>query len=260
MGRRKRLIVAVVTFSALTSVALAQRGFRRGFAPAPDQPLVGEPKEWTFARLAYDGAGFRGGSGWSVDYPRAEYHFSQAVERLTRIDVHPNGHVISPNSDDLFNYPWLYAVEVGSWTFSDSQATRMREYLLRGGFLMVDDFHGEYEWQIFMEGMRTIFPDRPIEDIPASDPVYALPYDIGERLQVPGPGYMGSGMLYERYDGVIPHWRGIRDGDGRWMVMISHNIDYGEGWEQADNPAYPEPFTGQAYEVAVNYLIYSMTH
>jgi uncharacterized protein DUF4159 len=260
MERRMRLIVAVVTLIALSAAAFAQRGFRRGFAPPPDQPLVGEPKEWTFARLAYDGSGRRGGGSWATDYPGAEYHFSQAVERLTRIDVHPDGHVISPNSDDLFDYPWLYAVEVGSWAFSDSQATRMREYLLRGGFLMVDDFHGEYEWLNFVEGMRKIFNDRLIEDVPADDPVYALPYEIGERLQVPGPGYMGSGLLYERYDGVTPHWRGIRDGDGRWMVMISHNIDYGEGWEQADNPAYPEPFTGQAYEVAVNYLIYGMTH
>ena len=258
MQRRLRLIVAVVTLSALTSVALPQ--WRGRYAPTPDQPLVGEPKEWTFARLAYDGTGFRGRSSFDTDYPRAEYHFSQAVERLTRIDVHPDGHVISPNSDDLFDYPWLYAVEVGSWAFSDPQATRMREYLLRGGFLMVDDFHGEYEWQSFLEGMRTIFPDRPVEDVPAQDPVYTLPYEIGERIQVPGPGYMESGMLYERRDGVIPHWRGIRDGDGRWMVLISHNIDYGEGWEQADNPAYPQPFTRQAYEVAVNYLIYAMTH
>jgi hypothetical protein len=259
MERRTRQIVALVALCALTSIAAAQWGVRRGFEPVPDQPLIGA-KEWAFARLAYDGAGGRRGSRWSVDYPRAEYHFSQAVERLTRIDVYSEGHVVSPNADDLFNYPWLYAVEVGSWAFSDSQATRMREYLLRGGFLMVDDFHGEYEWEVFVEGMRTIFPDRPIEDIPADDPVYSTPYVIGERIQVPGPGYMGSGMLYERSDGVVPHWRGIRDEDGRWMVMISHDIDYGEGWEQADNPAYPQPFTRQAYEVAVDYLIYSMTH
>jgi len=258
MKRRMRLIFAVVALSALTSVVFAQRG--RRFAPTPDQPLAGEPKEWTFARLAYDGGGRRGGGSWATDYPRAEYHFSQAVERLTRIDAHPDGHIISPNSDDLFDYPWLYAVEVGSWTFSDSQATRMREYLLRGGFLMVDDFHGEYEWQVFMEGMRAIFPDRPVEDVPANDPIYSQPYEIGDRMQVPGPGYMGSGLTYERSDGVTPHWRGIQDGDGRWVVLISHNIDYGEGWEQADNPAYPQPFTRQAYEVAVDYLIYGMTH
>jgi len=258
MGRRLGLIVAAVTLCTVTSAVLAQRGFRRGYGPIPDQPLTGERKEWTFARLAYDGG--RSGSRWDVDYPRAEMHFSQAVERLTRIDVHPDGHVLSPNTDDLFDYPWLYAVEVWSWAFSDSQAARLREYLLRGGFLMVDDFHGEYEWQAFVEGMRSIFPDRPIEDVPANEAIYSLPYEIEERLQVPGPGYMSSGMLYERYDGVTPHWRGIRDSRGRWMVLISHNIDYGEGWEQADNPAYPEPFTRQAYEVAVNYLIYDMTH
>jgi hypothetical protein len=260
MKRRMRLVVVAVALTALTSAVLAQRGFGRRFAPTPDQPLAGEPKEWTFARLAYDGGGYRGGGTWSVDYPRAEYHFSQAVERLTRIDVYADGHIVSPNSDDLFDYPWLYAVEVGYWGFSEDQAARMREYLLRGGFLMVDDFHGGAEWQAFLQGMRTIFPDRPVEDIPATDPMYSQPYEIGERIQVPGPGYMSSGLLYERYDGVTPHWRGIRDDEGRWMVVISHNIDYGEGWEQADNPDYPQPFTRQAYEIAVDYLIYGMTH
>jgi hypothetical protein len=257
MTRRTRLLVAVIALCTLTSIGLAQRRFR-GYMSSIDGPLA-EPKEWVFARLAYDGLGRRG-SGWDVDYPGAELHFSQAVERLTRVDVHPDGHIVSPNSDTLFDYPWLYAVEVGSWAFDTDQAARMREYLLRGGFLMVDDFHGEYEWQLFMEGMRSIFPDRLVEDVPESDLVYSVPYEIGERLQVPGPGYMGSGMLYERSDGVTPHWRGIRDEAGRWMIMISHNIDYGEGWEQADNPAYPQPFTRQAYEVAVNYLIYGMTH
>jgi hypothetical protein len=257
---RATSLIGVVMLSALTSVAFAQFGFGRRYAPEPDQPLSGEPKEWTFARLAYDGGGYRGRGSWTTDYPRAEYHFSQAVERLTRIDVHPDGYIVSPNSDNLFDYPWLYAVEVGSWTFDASQAARMREHMLRGGFLMVDDFHGEYEWAAFLEGMRMIFPDRPIEDIPASDPIYSQPYEIEERMQVPGPSYMGSGLTYERSDGVTPHWRGIRDTEGRWMVVISHNIDYGEGWEQADNPQYPQPFTRQAYEVAVDYLIYGMTH
>jgi hypothetical protein len=254
-----RLIVAVVLLSTLTSVVFAQRGFRR-YAPPPDQPLAGEPKEWTFARLAYDSGYYRGRGGWDTDYDRAEYHLSDAVERLTRIDVHPTGHIVSPNTDDLFDYPWLYAVEVGSWTFTEAQASRMREHLLRGGFLMVDDFHGEAEWYAFELGMRMIFPGRVIENIPASEAVYLAPYEIADRLQVPGPSYMSTGLTYECYDCVMPHWRGIRDDDGRWMVMISHNIDYGEGWEQADNPAYPEPFTRQAYEVAVDYLIYAMTH
>jgi hypothetical protein len=260
MTRTIQVAVAVATLGALTSHVFAQRDSGRAFGPPPGQPPLGEPKEWTFMRLAYDGAGFRRGSGWAVDYPGAEYHFSGAVRRLTRVDVHMDGHVVRPDGDDLFDYPWLYAVEVGSWTFTDPQAKRMREYLLRGGFLMVDDFHGEYEWTLFTDGMHRIFPDRPIEDVPAEDAIYHIPYEIAERLQVPGPRYMWTGLTYERSDGVAPHWRGIRDESGRWMVMISHNIDYGEGWEQADNPAYPEAFTRQAYEVAVNYLIYSMTH
>lgn len=256
MNRSLRLIVAVVVLSTLATAVFAQRGFRRGYRSGAraDQPLVGEPREWTFARLAYDGA------RWAVDYPAAEEHVSEAVQRLTRLDVHPTGYIVSPDSDNLFDYPWLYAVEPGSWSFSADQASRMREHLLRGGFLMVDDFHGEAEWQYFMEGMRAIFPDRPVEDVAANDPIYSAPYEIGERMQVPGPGYMSTGLTYERYDGVTPHWRGIRDDEGRWMVLISHNIDYGEGWEQADNPAYPQPFTRQAYEVAVDYLIYTMTH
>jgi hypothetical protein len=260
MTKTNRLIVAVLVLGALTPLAVAQRASNGGIRSGLGQPSVSEPREWTFARLAYDGAGFRRGSGWAVDYPRAEYHFSQAVDRLSRIDVNMNGQVIRPDDEHLFDHPWLYAVEVGSWTFTDAQATRMREYLLRGGFLMVDDFHGEYEWAVFMEGMHSVFPDRPIEDVPGEDAVYHIPYEVAERLQVPGPRYMWTGMTYERSDGVTPHWRGIRDDSGRWMVMISHNIDYGEGWEQADNPAYPEPFTRQAYEVAVNYLIYTMTH
>jgi hypothetical protein len=257
MTRKHRRIAAVLALCLLVSSVFAQRSFR-GSAPDPDQPLVGEPREWTFARLAYDG-GFSG-SSWDVDYPRAEYHFSEAVRRLTRVDAHMTGHVVSPDSDELFEYPWLYAVEVGSWGFSADQAERMREYLLRGGFLMVDDFHGESEWLDFMDGMQAVFPDLAVVEVPAEDVIYAMPYPIKERVQVPGPRYMNSGLTYERSDGVTPHWRGIRDDQGRWMVLISHNIDYGEGWEQADNPAYPEEFTRQAYEVAIDYLLYAMTH
>src|SRR5689334_18172117 len=108
---RATSLLLVLTLSALTSAAFAQFGFGRRYAPEPDQPLA-EPKEWVFARLAYDSGGYRGRGAWTTDYPRAEYHFSQAVERLTRIDVHPDGQIVSPNSDLLFDYPWLYAVEV----------------------------------------------------------------------------------------------------------------------------------------------------
>jgi hypothetical protein len=257
MTPKQRRIAVALALCLLVSSVFAQRLFRSS-APDPDESPDGERKEWTFARLAYDGGFGRG--GWSVDYPRAEYHFSGAVRRLTRIDAHLEGRVVRLDTDDLFEYPWLYAVEVGSWGFSADQASRLREYLLRGGFLMCDDFHGESEWAGFMDGMQQVFPDRDVVDVPANDLIYGMPYPIRERVQVPGPQYMSTGLTYERSDGVTPHWRGIRDDHGRWMVLISHNIDYGEGWEQADNPAYPEDFTRQAYEVAIDYLLYSMTH
>lgn len=255
-----RLVMALLLLCTLSDLLLAQRGFGRRFNYAtPGQPLQGAPTEWTFARLAYDGPA-TARSNWTVDYPVAEYHFSQAVRRLTRIDTHETGHVVSPDSDQLFDFPWIYAVEVGSWALTAPQAQRLREYLQRGGFLMVDDFHGEYEWAAFITGLRKIFPNRPIEDIPVDDPIYQMPYMLSERHQVPGPQYMWTGLTYERTDGVTPHWRGVRDDKGRWMVAIAHNIDYGEGWEQANTPEYPEPFTRQAYEVGINYLIYSITH
>ncbi len=257
----RRLLVMLLLCSAVASSLYAQsrNRFRGDFGPTPGKPPVGAPAEWTFARLAYDGGGRRG-SSWTVDYPVAEYHFSGAVNRLTRINSHEKGYVVDPDYDDIFDYPWIYAVEPGSWTFSPAQAQRMRDYLLRGGFLMIDDFHGEDEWRYFRSGLEKIFPDRPIEDIPAEEALYQMPFPLTERLQVPGPRYMQTGLTYQRVDGVTPHWRGVRDEQGRWMVVISHNIDYGEGWEQADTPQYPEPFTRQAYEVGINYLIYSMTH
>ena len=258
MKRRMRLIVAVLTLSALASVAFGQR-FRRGYTPAFDQPLVGDPKEWTFARLAYDGRGFRGGSGWSVDYPYAEYHFSQAVERLTRIDVNREGHVVSPNSDTLFDYPWLYAVEVGSWAFDPDQAARMREYLLRGGFLMVDDFHGNCEWTVFMDSMRRVFPDRVVVDIPRDHEIFRLATPIEQFTQVWGIILRNSGVTYEN-GGVDPTWRGIFDDAGRLMVVINHNMDLGDGWEHANDPRYPTELTAIAYRFAINYVVYAMTH
>lgn len=253
-----RPLILLCVLVSLAGSLYAQFGFRRNFGPTPGEPPAGRPAEWTFARLAYDGSS--NGAQWYVDYPGAEYHFSGAVDRLTVIDPHEEGYVVSPDYDDIFDYPWLYAVEPWSWTFNMEQAARMREYLLRGGFLMVDDFHGEWEWQQFLNGLRRIFPDRVVEDIPADEAIYQMPFPLNDRLQVPGPRYMYTGLTYERQDGDVPHWRGVRDDAGRWMVVASHNIDYGEGWEQADNPQYPEPFTRQAYEIGINYLIYSMTH
>ncbi|HEY8519791.1 MAG TPA: DUF4159 domain-containing protein [Gammaproteobacteria bacterium] len=243
--------------AGLLAVALAAAGDQhRGAAQWPTSELH-------FARMVYTDRGSygfgRAYGSWTVDYPDAEYHFTQGVGRLTRVDVSPEGRIVQLTDDSLFDYPWLYAVEVGRWHLDDVEAARLREYLLRGGFLMVDDFHGTYQWAGFVESMTRVFPDRPIVDIQDEDEVLHVLYDLDQRTQIPGIRAILYHSTYEE-DGVTPRWRGVYDDQGRLMVAINHNMDLGDAWEHADDPIYPEPYTTLAYRFAVNYVIYAMTH
>jgi hypothetical protein len=224
-------------------------------APAPRQA------EFEFVRLIYSNNGLRfgGRERWLTDYPDAEHHLLRGVSRLTRIDTGQQGHYLPIMDDSLFDYPWLYAVEVGSWLLSDAEAARLRDYLLRGGFLVVDDFHGSREWAGFVQGMYRVFPDRTIVDIPPDDTVFHVAYDLNEHVQIAGIQSLYSGLSYEQ-DGFTPHWRGIYDDDGRLMVVINFNMDLGDAWEHADVPEYSLLYTTRAYKYAINYILYAMTH
>jgi hypothetical protein len=235
--------------------------------------------EFSWSRLSYTTAlggggygGYGGGYGgygrggwgatWSRDYPKADRQFLIALNRLTRINGRSTEQVVSPDTDDIFNYPFVYAVMVHTWTFNDEEAKRMREYLLKGGFLMVDDFHGTQDWEDFMRGMRQIFPDAnkyPVEDLSDKDEIFHVLYDMDDRFQVPGEQYIRSGRTYEK-DGYVAKWRGIRDEHGRLVVAICHNMHLGDAWEWADDPEYPEQFASMAFRVGLNYVMYSMTH
>lgn len=226
--------------------------------------------EFTFARLIYGGnqfdRGYMGRGRWTTDWPEAEHFFMQGISRLTRVDATPvsiydgeGGKRIKLEEGMVFDYPWLYAVEVGYWTLSPDEARILRDYLLKGGFLMVDDFHGTQEWSGFVATMQKVFPDRPIVDIPQDDAVFHVLYDLDEKVQVPGLASLYNGVTYER-DGYEAYWRGIYDDDGRLVVAINHNVDLGDAWEHADTPGYPEPMTALAYRFAVNYVIYALTH
>jgi hypothetical protein len=125
---------------------------------------------------------------------------------------------------------------------------------------MVDDFHGGYEWSSFLEGMRQIFPDRAIVDIPDSDALMDIVFEIDQKIQIPGIRTVYSGVTWEREDGYPPHWRGIYDDEDRLMVAINHNMDIGDAWEHADDPRYPESMTSLAYRFGINYVMYAMTH
>jgi len=230
-----------------------------------------EPGEWVFARLMYPPTrlGYRygrnrdwteGATSWTIDYPRADRRIAATVRRLTRIQARSVEQPVNlDDGDDVFDWPWLYGVEVGSWELTDAQAQKLRDYLLRGGFFMVDDFHGTLEWSIFTASMQRVFPDRAIVDIGEEEAIFHTLWDLQDKFQVPGLQYVITRRSYEQ-DGYEPHWRGIYDDQGRIMVAICHNMDLGDALEHADTARYPQEYSAQGMRTFLNYLIYSMTH
>ena len=270
------LLAGAIAF--LSTLSAFQRPFRQypgiEYANFPLPPDYRETSEWTFARLMYpqvrgrfrgfgafgNGDWTQGYSIWTQDYPRADRHFSQAVRRLTRIDVRSVEQPVNlDDGDDVFNWPWLYAVQVGRWNLSDVQASKLREYLLRGGFFMCDDFWGDRDWEIFEESIKRVFPDRPIVELDSRDPIFHTIYDLDDRYQVPGARYLSTGVTW-KCEGCEARWRGIYDERGRVMVAMSFNSDIGDSWEWADDPQYLERFSALGIRIGVNYIVYSMTH
>lgn len=223
------------------------------------------PSEFFFTRLRYNsgyggGGGYRRmGGGWSQDFPRADHDCLVVLRRLTRIDSPSPLNVVDIDDDKMMDYPWMYAVGVSNWAFTDAQAQRLRNYIARGGFLMVDHFHGQDDWDRFMKGMGMVLPNAVVEDIPDTDAIFHDLYDIDEKFQIPGEQYVATGRTYEK-DGFIPGWRCIRDKDGRIVVAICYNMHLGDAWEWANDGEYPEKFSGLAFRVVLNYITYSMTH
>jgi hypothetical protein len=263
MNSVKPFPLLAATMALLAAVAWGQDSADRN---NPPQRMVREaPGEFQFVRLAYSpnryaGRGWGRQQAWRTDWPDAEYHFLRGVGRLTRVAAATNAPLVfSPSDERIFDFPWIYAVEVGYWHLNDLEAAHLREYLLRGGFLMVDDFHGTREWASFVASMERVFPDRPIVDIPEDDEAFHVIYDLDHRIQIPSRMYSYTGVTWEQ-DGYTPHWRGIYDDDGRLMVSINFNMDIGDAWEHADWPDYPENMTALAYRFGINYLVYAMTH
>jgi len=263
MGLRPRTLFVSLALGLSTVLMAFQQD---GFAPWDMEEIpaqTNEKAEFTFGRLRFATSGSTFGGwrrlGWSEDFPKADRQFSEGVRRLTRLNARSTEKVLDLDSDEIFNWPWLYAVNVGRWNFTPAQSQRLREYLLRGGFMLADNFHGAAEWETFLEGMRKVFPERQVEDLRNSDEIFHVLYDLDERFQIPGYQYIWTGRTYER-DGIEPHWRAIRDDKGRIMVAICHNMHLGDAWEHADDPRYPERFSSLAYRLGINYIIYGMTH
>ena len=230
-------------------------------------PRVGDLPEAEFhlARVIYRTNRRAGSHGyiqpmWAVDYPLADAHFLRTLERYTTAQVAEDSRHLELTDDRLFDYPflWLQQPAAGRWNPTREESVRLREYLLRGGFLMVDDFHGEYEWEYFESVMKRVFPEKDFVEVAQSDPVMHIFFDIDHNVQIPGDRHLRFGGP-PAMEGP-PHWRALYDDKGRLIVMANHNMDIGDGWEHADDPDYPLPFTKAAYELGVNYVVYAMTH
>ncbi|MFN0108397.1 MAG: DUF4159 domain-containing protein [Blastocatellia bacterium] len=216
--------------------------------------------EYTFARLIYDGNGWR--SSWTTDYPKADEQFIVGLRDWVRssLDVSDDPVAVSMQDPKIFKYPFIYAVEPGGMDLSEDDAAKLREYLLRGGFLILDDFWGEYEWQNVQEQVRKIFPEYAIKELPLDHPLFHCYFDINEVIQVPNVGNaIYSGRTDEK-GGVVPHFDAVVNEEGRVMIFIARNSDNGDAWEWIDEPRYPLKYGLAAYRLGMNVIVYSMTH
>ena len=233
-------------------------GFIIGLGAQEIAEVPRKESKFTFARIFFDspmsfmfagpiGAG--NGPPWSHDWPRSEEHLMKIMAEVTRLDVNPGGHIISFQSDECFKYPIAYLCEVGYLRLSEQEAHRMAEYLLRGGFLIVDDFRGEREFSNFRNQMRLVFPDRSLEELPRTHPIWTCFYNISS-LTIEPP--------YAKF--LTPQYFGMSDDSGRLMMVVDYNNDISEYWEWSDNPMMPIESSNEAYKYGVNYLMYALTH
>jgi hypothetical protein len=225
--------------------------------------------EFQLARMKYRTVGGGGSHGyfqpwWAIDYPEAEEHFFPALRRITNIQVAEEERQLEITDDRVFDYPFLFMQQPGRgfWNPKPNEAQRLREYLDRGGFLLVDDLHGESDWRIFADSIRRVFPDKPIVDVPPDDMMLHVFFDLDPHTPIPGKRHLRvgpGGRIYLQMQGVS-QWRGIYDDRHHLMVLINFNMDMGDSWEHADDPEYPVPMTVLGYQVGVNSIVYAMTH
>jgi hypothetical protein len=267
------LLVALPLIGGLYAFQKPFRVYRasEGYDTLALPPDYQVPGELVLGRLMFPSSGRGGGSGgdwtqggtnWTIDYPKGDRTFSVVLRRLTRIHVRSVEQPVNPDDrDDIHNWPYLHVSMPTTWYFSQQQAANIREHLLRGGVMMCDSFFGTQEWAGFERGIKMIFPDREIEELPDDDPIFHTVYDLTQKTQVGNFRSMDrEGNHAYRADGSVPHWRAIRDDKGRIMVFITFNNDLGDSWQLADDPRYPAKFSDMGIRMGVNWVSYMLTH
>ncbi|MCD0461648.1 DUF4159 domain-containing protein [Roseiconus lacunae] len=222
---------------------------------------------FTFARVRYDSYSGRGrGGGWATDYPDSDLNFSLRLQQLTTIKVNPNPVIVNLTDENLRDYPFLYMIEPGGLSFSEPEVMSLREYCYSGGFLMVDDFWGDTQYDNLAYELSRVFPDRQPEEVPLSHQIFHNVYDMKEKPQVPSINSARHGVSWEYSrdgsDTTVPHYKAIYDDQERIMVFICHNTDLGDGWErEGENRQYfAEYSVKKAYPMGINIVTYAMTH
>jgi len=289
-GPTQRTATVMLLLLALAvTVGLAQRRGGGRFSPRnaqADTPLpewTNDPEfeqdVYTFARIEYAssygrGYGYGGGGRgrWHTDAPDADINFGFRLQQLTSLKVYPKEKHFPLTSPELFDFPFIYIVEPGALEFSPEEATALRKYLLNGGFLMVDDFWGDAEWENFYEQIKLVFPTREPEELEMSHPIFHCVFDLKmekNQMQVPnmdqGTQSQYTGVTWEPYhfgNTRDVHFRAIFDDKRRMMVFICHNTDNGDGWEREGYNEYffREFSEKKAYPLGINIVFYAMTH
>ena len=269
-----RIVLPLFLLAALLIPAVAQRSFddfsnfrnrsRPTSDPVPDGSSFGE---FTFVRTIYQSPmrgyrrGYYGGGTWTTDYPEADNNFIVGLREWagTNLKIAPRPEALEILDDRIFDYPILYIVEPGFMELSTEQAARLREYIMRGGFIFLDDFWGDYEWENVQEQFRKIVPEYEIKDLPLSHPIFHSYLDVEEVVQVPNVYNAQRGITSEK-GGVVPHYMGIENKNGRMVAFLARNCDLGDAWEWINDPAYPVKYGLPAYKVGINVVIYAMSH
>ncbi|GAB1488377.1 hypothetical protein MASR2M8_08220 [Opitutaceae bacterium] len=226
---------------------------------------------FTFTRIRYSngGVGYGGrrrGGGWSTDLPDSDLNLSYRVQQMTSIRVDPNGRIIRLTDPELRDFPFIYMAEPGSIALDEAETEALRDYLLNGGFLMLDDFWGDAAWDHVAYTFKDVFPDRDFIELPLDHPLYHGVFDIKAKGQVPNVGLgvasQNHGITWELPDAQEVHHRAILDDKGRIIVLATHNTDNGDGWErEGESDYYFHNFSEKiAYPLGINIIFYIMTH
>jgi hypothetical protein len=266
-------LVAVAVMLA-AGAADAQRFFREGSFATRYAPPVMPDASFVICRLAYNQVRREAsGIGWETDYPYAEINLMTRLSELTKTRVSrddrgdPNYYVIRLTDDQVFNCPLIVASDAGTIGFTAAQATRLREYLMKGGFLWVDDFWGSAAWEHWVGQIARALPpsEFPIEDVPMDDPMLRSMFQIDQIPQITNIQFWrqwGGAYTSERgEDSAEVHLRAIRDSHRRIIVLMSHNTDIADSWErEGEDPEFFYQFSPRGYALGVDVLLHAMTH